>query len=116
MKPRFSNGYGIIRVTAMFLAWTTVLFSMSGMLLSCDRTFLPKPLGYNRLDLPEPSYRPLPDTFPYTFEYSEHALLLDDTSRLNERYWIKLYYPLLKSNIHITYKRLNGDARLLKEL
>ena len=111
MKPRFSN----IRRSRAILRWIPVMLLTSGMLLSCDRTFLPKPLGYNRLDLPEPSYHTLPDTFPYTFEYSEHAVLLDDTSRLNERYWIELYYPLLKSNIHITYKRLNGDQRRLEE-
>jgi gliding motility-associated lipoprotein GldD len=26
-----------------------------------------------------------------------------------------LYYPLLKSNIHITYKKLNNNKKLLKE-
>ena len=116
MKPKCSNMPGVIRSASAYLTSGVLLFTTSLMLLSCDRTFLPKPLGYNRLDLPEHSYRALPDTLPYTFQYSEHAILLDDTSRLNERYWIELYYPLLKSNIHITYKRLNGDARLLKEL
>ena len=106
---------GVIQRASVFLNSGVVLFTTSLMLLSCDRTFLPKPLGYNRLDLPEHAYRALPDTLPYTFQYSEHAMLLDDTSRLNERYWIELYYPLLKSNIHITYKRLNGDPRLLEE-
>ena len=82
---------------------------------SCDREFLPKPLGYNRLDLPEPAYRPLPDTLPYTFEYSTHARLLPDTSYVRERFWIEIYYPKIKSNIHITYKDLNNSEKLLKE-
>jgi gliding motility-associated lipoprotein GldD len=82
---------------------------------ACDREYLPKPLGYNRLDLPEPGYRLLPDTFPYRFEYSKHARLLDDSSAINERYWIEIYYPLLKSNVHITYKPLKQNGRLLKE-
>ena len=72
-------------------------------------------MGYNRLELPEPSYKPLPDTFPYRFEYSTHARLLDDTSAINERYWIELYYPLLKSNVHITYKPIGNNKKLLKE-
>ncbi|HET9055061.1 MAG TPA: gliding motility lipoprotein GldD, partial [Cyclobacteriaceae bacterium] len=50
------------------------------LLSGCDREYLPKPLGYNRLVLPEPAYHALPDTLPYTFEYSTHARLLSDTS------------------------------------
>lgn len=84
-------------------------------LTACDRSFLPKPVGYNRLELPDPEYRSLPDTLPYSFEYSTHARLLPDTSRIRERYWIEIYYPSIKSNIHITYKPLKGSERLLKE-
>ncbi len=90
----------------MFFALTT---------LSCEKQYLPKPIGYNRLELPEPAYRPLPDTLPFSFQYSKYARLLDDTSAINERYWIELYYPMLKSNIHITYKPLNRNQKLLKE-
>jgi gliding motility-associated lipoprotein GldD len=81
----------------------------------CQREFLPKPIGYNRLLLPEPEYVPLPDSLPYFFEYSRHAKLLADTSGFSERYWIELYYPLLKSNIHITYKPIRNSEQLLKE-
>jgi len=93
-----------------FFAAIVLLF-----VIGCKRDYLPKPIGYNRLILPEPAYRPLPDTLPYSFEYSQHAKLLPDTSSIHERYWIELYYPELKSNIHITYKRLNHDEKLLKE-
>lgn len=81
----------------------------------CDRDYLPKPLGYNRLVLPEPVYQSLPDSLPYTFEYSRHAKLLRDTSWISERFWIEIYYPELKANIHITYKKINNDDKLLKE-
>jgi gliding motility-associated lipoprotein GldD len=81
----------------------------------CQREFLPKPIGYNRLLLPQPEYVPLPDSLPYFFEYSRHAKLLADTSGFSERYWIELYYPLLKSNIHITYKPIRNSEQLLKE-
>jgi gliding motility-associated lipoprotein GldD len=90
-------------------------FCLVCVLTGCDRTYLPKPLGYNRLDLPSPEYVQLPDSLPYTFEYSKHARLLDDTSAINERYWIELYYPKLKSNIHITYKQIKNNPKLLKE-
>ncbi|MDL5047390.1 hypothetical protein QQ054_15330, partial [Oscillatoria amoena NRMC-F 0135] len=81
----------------------------------CQREYLPKPIGYNRLLLPDPVYIALPDSLPYSFEYSRHARLLADTSGFSERYWIELYYPLLKSNIHITYKPIRNNEQLLKE-
>ena len=91
------------------------LIVVAAIVTGCDREYLPKPLGYNRLDLPEPGYRSLPDTLPYSFEYSKHATLLPDTSTISERFWIEIYYPQLKSNIHITYKPLRKSDKLLKE-
>jgi gliding motility-associated lipoprotein GldD len=95
---------------------TTALVALGVLALTaCQRDYLPKPIGYNRLELPDPAYRPLPDTLPYRFEYSAHARLLKDTSRIRDRFWIELYYPSMKSTIHITYKRLNNSEDLLKE-
>lgn len=72
--------------------------------ISCTNDYLPKPKGFNRIDLPENEYKLLPDSFPYQFEYSKHAQILKDTSWIAERYWINLYYPEMEANIQITYK------------
>ena len=93
-----------------------VVVGLVFVLISCQHDYLPKPLGYNRLILPEPAYRPLPDTLPYKFEYSQHANVLRDTSWISERFWIEIYYPELKANIHLTYKRLENKEKLFKEL
>jgi gliding motility-associated lipoprotein GldD len=92
-----------------------VLVAVVGFATSCEKNYLPKPRGYNRLDLPSPAYKPLPDSLPYEFEYSVHARLLDDTSAINERYWIELYYPTMKANVHITYKTIRNNKKTLKE-
>lgn len=108
-----SRNKNLERVTSAFacVAWIAITLVAS----SCEREYLPKPLGYNRLDLPDPEYRSLPDTLPYTFEYSKHARLLPDTSFVRGRYWIEIYYPTIKSNVHITYQPLNGNEKLLRE-
>jgi len=93
------------------LTGAILMFSLT----ACDREYLPKPLGYNRLELPEHAYRNLPDTLPYTFQYSQHARMLRDTSVIHEKFWIEIYYPDIKSNIHITYKPLHHSEKLLKE-
>ena len=99
------------RVTWVICQSSLVIF----LLCSCNQNYQPKPKGYNRFTLPEASYQSLPDTLPYQFEYSQHAKLLRDTSAVNERYWIEIYYPELKADIHVTYKKINHSDRLLKE-
>jgi gliding motility-associated lipoprotein GldD len=95
--------------------WAIVCLVLCSLLFSaCKQDYAPKPLGYNRLNLPAPVYRPLADSFPYTFEYSVHAKLLDDTSAISERYWIEIYYPQIKANVHITYKPITNQ-KVLKE-
>lgn len=91
------------------------LFVMAVLITSCQRDYTPKPIGYNRLYLPEPTYQPLPDTLPYWFEYSRHATLLEDTSFISEPDWVEVYYPLMKATVHITYKSVNNNPQLLKE-
>ncbi len=82
---------------------------------SCSHDYVPKPLGFNRLDLPPAAYRSLPDSLPYRFEYSQHAQLLADTSIISEDNWIEIYYPSIKANIHVTYKNVKQDKKLLEE-
>jgi gliding motility-associated lipoprotein GldD len=93
---------------------STALFFL--LLISCERNYLPKPLGYNKIELPKSEYRLSPDTLPYIFEYSKHANLYRDTSSINERYWIEINYPSLEAYIHVTYKDLNYNEKLLREL
>jgi gliding motility-associated lipoprotein GldD len=100
-----------VRVVAfLFLLITT------GLATSCSRgDYQPKPKGYNRILLPDTGYIALPDTLPYLFEYSKYAKLMKDTSWIREKHWVEIYYPTLKANIHITYKKLMNSEQLLKE-
>lgn len=84
--------------------------------VGCEKTYTPKPKGYNRLDLPERLYISLPDSLPYTFDISSSVKILRDSSYIAERYWIDLYYPKIVANVQITYKPLHNNKQLLKEL
>lgn len=99
--------------------------------MSCNQDYLPKPKGYNRIELPDPEYVGIPDSLPYYFEISTLARLNADTSWtfMNkvkeqfknkdeikiERYWIDLVYDTLQADIEITYKPISGNKELLKE-
>ena len=99
----------------------TILNSISTPLLigllaaACSRDYQPKPIGYNRLELPSPAYQTSPDTLPYVFEYSQYARFAKDSSRMKEKYGVEIYYPELKATIHITYKKIYHQDKLLKE-
>ena len=87
----------VLRTKIIFLV-------MASFILGCRQEYLPKPKGFNRIVLPENSYQVLPDSFPYSFEYSKEARLLRDSSWISERYWINLHYEKLGATIQITYK------------
>ncbi len=97
-----------------------ILFVFTCLLVGCgsssqNDSYAPKPKGYNRIMLPSHSYRTLPDTYPYQFEYSEAAVILPDTSVLAEPGWIYIYYPKLDANIQLTYKPVRRDPARLRD-
>ena len=84
---------------------------------SCtEQSYVPKPKGYNRIDLPEHNYQPIEDSYPYQFEYSQYASIERDTSWMSEPYWIHLVYEDLGADVQLTYKNLNRDQQKLREL
>jgi gliding motility-associated lipoprotein GldD len=103
-------------ISKQCLRWSALFFLITILFSGCTKDYQPKPKGYNRLLLPAQEYRLSPDSLPYQFEYSTSARLLRDSSWVSEKYWIEIYYPELKANIHITYKRLNNKEDFLKAL
>ncbi len=89
-----------------------------GMVASaCRETpYAPKPKGYNRIELPDHQYRVIDDSYPYQFEYSQHAQLKPDTSWMSEPYWIHLIYQDFGADVQLTYKDLNQNEQKLREL
>jgi gliding motility-associated lipoprotein GldD len=84
------------------------------LLFSCSSDYLPKPKGYNRIDLPEFSYIALEGNYPYAFEHSKHVTIEKDSFNLQENNWINLSYPEFGAKIHFTYFRLEPKTKDLK--
>lgn len=81
---------------------------------SCEGSYVPKPKGYNRIDLPQHSYMATPDTLPYRFEYSEAATLERHKSPMATKNWIDLKYYDLGGEIQLTYLPIrNGEKDLI---
>ena len=84
--------------------------------VACENeSYVPKPKGYNRIDLPPHQFVPLKEKHPYFFEYSAHAKILKDTFGIAEPHWIYVYYPTLGANVQITYKGVEQDPKKFQE-
>jgi gliding motility-associated lipoprotein GldD len=88
------------------------------LLTACQSSpdYVPKPRGYNRIDLPKAAYQSLPAGYPFSFDFSRHARILKDTFNLAEKNWFFIHYPRLGATVEITYKDIRQDPKRLKEM
>ncbi len=75
----------------------------------CGGDFTPKPRGYFRIQLPEKKYRAYDSEAPYTFEYPTYAIISKDTDRNTEPFWINMYFPQFKGQLHVSYKPITDN-------
>ncbi|MGB0522728.1 MAG: gliding motility lipoprotein GldD [Flammeovirgaceae bacterium] len=69
-----------------------------------EQTFLPKPKGYHRLEMPDHEYVQLAGDYPYTFELSKHTVVEPDKHFLARPSWIEIKYPQFGAEVDISYK------------
>ncbi len=75
-------------------------------LVSCESNWLPKPTGYNKIDLPNHSFDSLSGDYPYRLEFSKASSVEADSFNLSEKAWINLNYKDFGAKIHLTYKKI----------
>ena len=76
------------------------------LLWGCTEDYIPKPVGFFRIDIPEHSYNKLKlNDLPYSFNYADYA----NIDRLNDKNpdWININYPLFKAQIYISYSKMD---------
>lgn len=83
-------------------------------LVACGEDYLPKPKGYNRIDIPDHSFTTLERGLPYRFEHSRFTQIEPDSFNLDEKTWINLNYKELGARVHLTYKPILGKEENLK--
>ncbi len=101
------------------MKYYSILFlaAVLALLTACNETeYVPKPKGYNRIDMPPHTYVSLKGDYPYFFEHSTHAIIRPDTFSIAEPYWIFVSYPQFKANVQITYKSVNQDPKKFQEM
>lgn len=79
-------------------------------LAGCENTWLPKPTGYNKIDLPHHSYDSLSGDYPYEFDFAKASRVEADSFNLSEKAWINLNYKDFGAKVHLTYKKIGEDG------
>lgn len=85
---------------------------------SCGDDPIPKPKGYLRLEYPKAEYKTHNQELPFTFDKN----ILSDTIRFKplkddvNSFGLNIEYKKLKGTIYLTYKAIDGKARLIKYL
>lgn len=85
---------------------------------SCDSTYVPKPAGYFKIDLPEKKYTTFDQPgYPYTFEYPVYANIIKDSTFFGDAtenpWWININFPQFHGRIYVSYKQI-GKYKLQK--
>jgi gliding motility-associated lipoprotein GldD len=82
---------------------------------ACTDNYLPKPKGFNRIDLPPANYQALGlENYPYFFEVNAASEVSPDDAVFSEPYWIDIEYPTFQANVQVTYKKIDGNEEQLK--
>jgi gliding motility-associated lipoprotein GldD len=79
--------------------------------VSCDRqsSYLPKPRGYFRIDLPEKAYVKVDTIEKYSFECPQYAQVTPDPYSPDEKNWVNIEMPTFKGSIHLTHKPVDDN-------
>lgn len=85
-------------------------------LSSCEKTWLPKPPGYNKIDLPSHRYETLSGDYPYELDFSKASRVEADSFNLKEKAWINLNYPDFGAKVHLTYMKIDGNKIKFEKL
>lgn len=74
---------------------------------ACESIETPKPLTYLRIDIPAYEYKILDSIYPFTFKYSENAIITNKhPENIN---WINIEYPNFNACVYLSYYKVDTN-------
>lgn len=92
-----------------------VLPLIASLFLACGNDTLPKPRAHLRLEYPQPDYKKVDVSLPFTFEKNNLADRIRSikVDSANNIYGVNIDYPALKGTIYLTYKKVSSKEQLI---
>ncbi|MEG1574254.1 MAG: hypothetical protein RR293_08125 [Bacteroidales bacterium] len=110
MKP-------VSEISLLGLVYFMVLPVMLTLFGGCGDKYVPKPVGYLRIDPIGGNYRLFDDMrFPLVFDINEGTIALVDSVHKG-RAWVNIIYPQYNATVYCSYLKLSADnkVRLMEE-
>lgn len=88
---------------------------LASLCMGCGDDVLPKPKAYLRLEYPQPDYKKVDVSLPFTFEKNQLSKRIRSikSDSVNNIYGVDVDYPSLKGTIYLTYKKVSSKEQLL---
>lgn len=93
--------------------FTLYYLLLTVLLSACNSTFVPKPRGFFKIDLPKHQYQTFNVAgYPYSFDYPTYANVVKDTNFFGEKaepFWINIDFPQFAGRMYISYKDIGKN-------
>lgn len=86
-----------------------LIYFSAFILLSCNKSYVPKPRGYFRIDFPEKEYTTYKSECPFTFEYPVYGVIEDVEQPDQNQCWQNISFPGYNAKIYLTYLPLQNN-------
>jgi gliding motility-associated lipoprotein GldD len=83
-------------------------------LQSCEEPMIPKPRGFQRIDLPQHEYTKAISPCGFQFDIPVYARMLPDTHPMAEKCWYNIYYEPFDATLHLSFKSFKSRPELIQ--
>jgi gliding motility-associated lipoprotein GldD len=81
---------------------------------SCEEVMIPKPRGFQRIDLPLHQYTTVASPCGFKFDIPLYAQMLPDTHPMAEKCWYNIYYAPFNATLHLSFKSFKTRSELIQ--
>ncbi len=90
------------------------IFILAWLATGCNDDYVPKPRGFQRLELPKHEYKNISSPCGFSFDIPMYAQLVPDSHPRAEKCWYNLYYIPFNATLHLSYKPVSSRAALIQ--
>lgn len=99
-----------MRNITILLFSVILIFSITG----CKEDYVPKPRGFQRIELPAHTYQTYSSDCGFTFETPIYSVVSIDNHPTAEKCWYNVLYTPFDATLHLSYKDFKNTEELIK--